>query len=352
MVADQVVDQLGTTVDPKLDRIFVDGTPLRPRRLVYLAVNKPVGVVTTNADPEGRPRVIDFVPPDERVFPVGRLDRSSEGLILLTNDGDLAQKLAHPRYEIRKVYRVTVAGKVDVETMRQMERGIHIAEGLVRVEGARVLKTRGRSTELEITLKEGKNREIRRILARLGHKVQQLRRIAIGPLRLGEMPTGAYRRLTSDELKRLKQAVETAEVGGESTTRRAKNTSGKRPAKVRPDRITKSTTKRPVDSREGRTAKSNTKRAGGAGKGRPIKSATKPVASSREGRPVNPSIKKVGKGLATLGEGRKVGSVIGAEPGPPSTARADAKARRTKDKVVIQARTRKSAGRQSKRADE
>ncbi len=208
LVDGKIVSELGVTVDPSVQKIFVDGTPLKPRRLVYYALNKPVGVVTTNVDPEGRPRVIDLVPPDERVFPVGRLDRSSEGLILLTNDGDLAQRLAHPKYEICKVYRVTVAGKIEVETLRQMERGIHIAEGLVKVEGARLLKTRGRATELEITLKEGKNREIRRILARLGHKVQELKRIAIGPLRLGELPTGAHRKLGFEELKRLKAAVE------------------------------------------------------------------------------------------------------------------------------------------------
>ncbi|MGV3486828.1 MAG: pseudouridine synthase, partial [Planctomycetaceae bacterium] len=207
LVDGQIVTELGVSIDPSVQKVFVDGTPLKPRKLVYYALNKPVGVVTTNVDPEGRPRVIDLVPPDERVFPVGRLDRSSEGLILLTNDGDLAQRLAHPRYEVQKVYRVTVAGRIDVETMRQMERGIHIAEGMVKVEGARVLKTRGRATEMEITLKEGKNREIRRILARLGHKVQQLKRIAIGPLRLGEMPTGAYRKLSFEELKKLKASV-------------------------------------------------------------------------------------------------------------------------------------------------
>lgn len=208
LVDGKIVTELGVTVQPSSQKIYVDGTPLKPRRLVYYALNKPTGIVTTNVDPEGRPRVIDLVPPDERVFPVGRLDRSSEGLILLTNDGDLAQRLAHPSYEVSKVYRVTVAGKIDTETLRKMERGIYIAEGQVKVEGAKVLRTRGRATELEITLKEGKNREIRRILARLGHKVQQLKRIAIGPLRLGEMPTGAYRKLSFEELKKLKASVE------------------------------------------------------------------------------------------------------------------------------------------------
>ncbi len=204
----KIVDKLGIAVDPKKAKIFVDGNALRSQKLVYYAVYKPVGVVTTNSDPQGRPRVIDLVPPTERVFPVGRLDRSSEGLILLTNDGDLAQKLAHPKYQVQKVYRVTVAGKVDLPAMKQMEKGIYIAEGFVKVEGAKIIKARGKATELEVTLREGKNREIRRIFARLGHKVQSLRRIAVGPLRLGETPPGAYRVLTREEVKKLRTAAE------------------------------------------------------------------------------------------------------------------------------------------------
>ena len=213
----QIVTKLGSTVDSSVQKIRVDGVLLKKQKPVYYAVNKPVGVVTTNRDPQGRPRVVDLVPPDERVFPVGRLDRSSEGLILLTNDGELAQRLTHPKFGVRKVYRVTVAGKVETETMRQMRKGIHIAEGFVQVEGAKLLKSRSRATELEIVLREGKNREIRRILARLGHKVQTLRRIAVGPLRLGDVPPGAYRVVTSQEVEKLWAATETA--AEESATR-------------------------------------------------------------------------------------------------------------------------------------
>ena len=151
-----IVTQLGTSVDPSKQKVKVDGTLLKKQKLVYYAVNKPVGFVTTNRDPQGRPRVIDLVPPSERVFPVGRLDRSSEGLLLLTNDGELSQKLTHPKFGVRKVYRVTVAGKVDVESMKKMRQGIYIAEGFVKVEGAKLLKTRSRATEMEIVLREGK----------------------------------------------------------------------------------------------------------------------------------------------------------------------------------------------------
>lgn len=219
----EIIDKLGTTVVLGKSKIYVDGSQLKTRRLVYFLVNKPPGVVTTNSDPEGRPRVIDLVPPGERVFPVGRLDRASEGLILLTNDGELAQRLAHPRFEVPKVYRVTVAGNVTAESLRDMRKGIYIAEGVVRVEGAKVLKVRSKSTELEITLKEGKNREIRRILARLGHKVMTLKRIAIGPLRLADLPTGAYRRVTHEELKRLQSGEPASRPETESSPESAES---------------------------------------------------------------------------------------------------------------------------------
>ena len=227
-----VVTKLGTTVDPSVSKVRVDGVLLKKQKLVYYAVNKPIGVVTTNRDPHGRPRVVDLVPPDERVFPVGRLDRNSEGLILLTNDGELAQKLTHPKFGVRKVYRVTVAGKVDSETMRQMRKGIYIAEGVVRVEGAKLLKSRSRSTEMEIVLREGKNREIRRILARLGHKVQHLRRIAVGPLRLGDVPAGAYRVVSHQEVEKLWRATETPPPDPNAKRRGSKKYAGARKGKT------------------------------------------------------------------------------------------------------------------------
>lgn len=226
MVDGEIITKLGTTVDPKKADIYVDDNSIRPAKLVYYAVHKPTGVVTTNRDPQGRPRVIDLVPPTERVFPVGRLDRSSEGLILLTNDGDLAQRLAHPKFGVKKVYRVTVAGKVTGETMKQMRQGIYISEGMVRVEGAKILKAKAKVTEMEIVLREGKNREIRRILARLGHKVQTLRRIAIGPLRLGDVPPGAYRTLRREEIAKLQQStIESESVPSEYQPPRKKTAS-------------------------------------------------------------------------------------------------------------------------------
>ncbi len=240
-----IITKLGTNADPTVNKIRVDGVLLKKQKLVYYAVNKPVGVVTTNSDPQGRPRVVDLVPKSERVFAVGRLDRSSEGLILLTNDGDLAQRLTHPKFGVRKIYRVTVAGRVDRETMKQMRQGIYIAEGRVAVEGAKIFKSRSKATEMEIVLREGKNREIRRILARLGHKVLQLRRIAVGPLRLGDMPPGSYRVVSREEIKKLQLASDPDQA--EAPKRRTKKGArkGSSPTSAKPQSGGKAKGKKP-----------------------------------------------------------------------------------------------------------
>jgi len=204
----QVVTQVGVKVDLSSASIVVDGELLKQHRPVYYALHKPEGVLCTNRDPQGRPRVIDFVPNQHRLFPVGRLDASSTGLILLTNDGELAQQLAHPKHEIPKRYAVVVVGQVELDALKRLERGIYLAEGKAQVDQAKLKKVRKTSTELEITLSEGKNREIRRVLARLGHKVVSLKRVAIGPLKLSDLPEGAYRPLSSHEVQGLYQAVD------------------------------------------------------------------------------------------------------------------------------------------------
>lgn len=228
VVDNEIVTELGTKVDPKTSKISVDGSLIKQPKLIYYALNKPTGIVTTNRDPQGRPRVVDLVPDKQRVFPVGRLDRSSEGLILLTNDGELSDQLTHPRFGVKKTYLVRVAGKVESETMRDMKKGIHFTEGKFHVDGARIKKHLAKSTELEIVLREGKNREIRRILARLGHKVLQLKRIAIGNIRLGQLPTGANRLLTNTEVKKLREEVVIAMKGRASDEPAEPESSGSR----------------------------------------------------------------------------------------------------------------------------
>jgi 23S rRNA pseudouridine2605 synthase len=201
----KVITELGSRVDISTQEIRVDGQPLPRTKMCYYAVNKPSGVVCTNSDPSGRPRVIDMLPSDDvRLFTIGRLDLSSEGLILVTNDGELANMLTHPRYGVEKTYRVLVAGRPAPEVLLKLRRGVHLAEGVARVERVEVKSHHKESTHLEIVLREGKNREIRRILARLGHKVMKLTRIAVGPIRLGEMPPGSVRKLSKEEIAALR----------------------------------------------------------------------------------------------------------------------------------------------------
>jgi 23S rRNA pseudouridine2605 synthase len=212
----KVVTELGTRVDPDQQEIRVDGEPLTKAKLVYYAINKPSGVVSTNSDPSGRPRVIDYAPSNhERLFAIGRLDLYSEGLILVTNDGELANRLTHPRYGVSKTYRVTVAGSPEREVFDQLRHGVHLAEGIARVEQVSVKSRLKESTVLELVLREGKNREIRRILARVDHKVLKLTRIAVGPVRLGDLPAGACRRLTREEVKALQHEGEIGDRGQE-----------------------------------------------------------------------------------------------------------------------------------------
>jgi 23S rRNA pseudouridine2605 synthase len=205
-----ICDQLGMKVDADTAKITVDGTALKKFRPVYFALNKPTGVLCTNRDPQGRRRAIDFIPGHERLFPVGRLDASSTGLLLLTNDGELTQQLTHPKHGVPKTYQVVVAGQVEPDEVRRLRRGIYLSDGIARVDNVKIRHVRKNSTELEITLTEGKNREIRRVLARVGHKVVTLNRISIGPLKLGNMPEAAYRPLSKEEIADLYHAAEDA----------------------------------------------------------------------------------------------------------------------------------------------
>ena len=199
------VDELGTRVNPETQKILLDGERVRLQPKRYYLLNKPAGCLCTNRDPAGRPRAIDLVPQDgTRWFTVGRLDENSEGLLLVTNDGELANRLAHPRYRIERTYQVQVAGTPTRETLAEMKRGLHFPEGTFRVRNVRRLKTRGNSTFLELTLTEGRNREVRRMLARIGHKVLHLKRTRFGPLNLGRVARGRCRPLTTAELKTLR----------------------------------------------------------------------------------------------------------------------------------------------------
>jgi len=204
----KVVRELGTKVDPRHDTVAVDGQPIRTERIVYFAVNKPKGYVSTNNDPSGRPRVVDILPEiPQRVYTVGRLDEMSVGLMILTNDGTLANKLAHPKFGVEKVYRAVVAGAPTREVLDKLVEGVWLAEGKVRAKRVKPIASKGEATVLEMVLAEGKNREVRRMLAKLGHKVMSLSRVAIGPVTLKGLKPGEWRPLTSYEVDLLEKVA-------------------------------------------------------------------------------------------------------------------------------------------------
>ena len=198
------VAKLGCKVDPLRAEIKVDGVRFKSAKPVYLALFKPKGYLCTDSDQQGRARTIELVPDSfGRLFLIGRLDKDSEGLILLTNDGALSERLTHPKYGVPKVYRVQVAGELTEAGVRQLREGVYLAEGFAKVENIVIKGRHKQSTILEMTLTEGMNREVRRLLARIGHKVLTLIRIAVGPVKLGKMIPGEWRKLTQSEVERL-----------------------------------------------------------------------------------------------------------------------------------------------------
>ena len=204
-----VVDGLGTKIDPAADEVSVDGRAVSlPDRLWYVMVNKPASVVTTLDDPQGRPTVARYVPAGApRLFPVGRLDAGTTGLLLMTNDGELAHALMHPRHHVPKVYRAEVDGVPDVCDMRALREGIELDDGLTAPAEARILERRGSTSVVELTLREGRKRQVRRMLSAVGHPVRLLTRIAYGPVSLGRLAEGSVRALSEAEVAALRASA-------------------------------------------------------------------------------------------------------------------------------------------------
>ena len=198
----EVVTEQGRRVDPDTDVIRVDGSRIPPpRRHRYLVLNKPRGVVSTMDDPEGRRTLADLVPNRQgRLFHVGRLDTDTEGLLILTNDGDFAHRLAHPSYEVPKTYLAEVTGVVGRDVLARLRTGIILEDGPVRPVAVKLVSTTGDRSLVKITLHEGRNHVVRRTMEAVGHPVRRLSRTGIGPVRLGTLKTGEFRELTRDEL--------------------------------------------------------------------------------------------------------------------------------------------------------
>jgi 23S rRNA pseudouridine2605 synthase len=224
MVDGEIVTELGHKVDPERQRVEIDGVVLRPEgeRHNYYLLNKPSGVVCTNDEREARPRAIDLIADRKkgRIFPVGRLDEETVGLIILTNDGDFANRLSHPRYQVPKTYRVQVDGWVADEQVGELRAGVRLSSFRAELDRVRLLERGERSSTLLVTLREGKNREIRRVFARLGLRVRKLHRVAIGPLKERGLKIGHWRPLTRPEIDGL-LAVASGEPAAPPATRRS-----------------------------------------------------------------------------------------------------------------------------------
>jgi 23S rRNA pseudouridine2605 synthase len=202
------VAELGDRVDPTRNRVEVDGipVPLDPE-IRYYALNKPRGVVTTARDPQRRPDIRRFLPVGERVFPVGRLDRDTEGLLILTNDGELANRLMHPRYGVEKEYLAEVDGAVGDRTLARLVRGIPLEDGPARARSARAVAATGGRTAVRVVMTEGRKREVRRMLAAVGLSVRRLVRVRVGPVRLDRLGPGEVRELRPEEVRALWEAA-------------------------------------------------------------------------------------------------------------------------------------------------
>lgn len=200
--------QIGERVDPETQQVAVDGKPIpiRPELVTYL-LYKPTGVISSAGDPQGRQTVADLVPSEPRVYPVGRLDADSEGLILLTNDGTLADYVMHPRYGVTKTYMVLIQGRAG-GWVQQLTRGVELEDGPAAALTARVVDSSGDRTLVELTMGEGRNREIRRMCAALGRQVVSLVRTSVGPISDRRLRPGEWRRLTSQEVAAIYAAAD------------------------------------------------------------------------------------------------------------------------------------------------
>ncbi len=204
----KIVTELGTKVDPERDRVEVDGEVVteEPRR--WVVFHKPPGVLTTRRDPHGGRTVYDELPTElAGLSYVGRLDKDAEGLLLFTNDGDLAHRIQHPSGEVEREYWVEAAGVVEPKTLREMTRGVTLEDGTARAKRARLLDSGPVVSHVVLVLTEGRKREVRRMMSAVGHPVMRLRRLRYGPIALGELPRGDWRDLTAEEARALTQAV-------------------------------------------------------------------------------------------------------------------------------------------------
>lgn len=203
----ELVTGLPAFADPDKDDIRVDGKRIILEKKVYFVLNKPKNVICTNSDPQGRTKAIDLIRCPQRIFCVGRLDAETTGLILLTNDSQLANRLTHPRYELPKTYHVTVRGAMEGEDIEKLKKGVWLAEGKTGKAAVKILHRDREKTVLQVTIRQGLNRQLRRSFARLGYKVKALARVAIGNLEIKGLAAGQYKPLTASQVAYLYRAT-------------------------------------------------------------------------------------------------------------------------------------------------
>ena len=203
----KVLTSLGTTIDPETEIILVNGERIQPPTPMTIVFNKPAGVITSTHDTHDRLTVMDILPKslrDRGVLPAGRLDQDTEGLLVLTNDGDLAHEITHPRYETEKEYQSIVTGSPSPESLGRLEKGVRIEGEMTAPARIESVEPDGSATRVHIVIHEGKKRQVRRMFETIGHPVLQLKRVRVGGLRLGDLPTGEWRELTKDEISTLR----------------------------------------------------------------------------------------------------------------------------------------------------
>lgn len=206
-VNDQVITQLGLKINPQRDKVTVDGKPVKQEEtLLYIVLNKPKDYITTVKDEKGRKTVLDLVKVKQRIFPIGRLDRNTTGVLLLTNDGELAYRLMHPKYKIEKAYKVEIDKPIKLEDIEKLKRGIML-DGRKTESCDVYILPNSENKELGITIHEGRYRQIRRMFERLGYKVRKLHRVSFGGITVGGMKRGEWRYLTEKEIRKLKRLV-------------------------------------------------------------------------------------------------------------------------------------------------
>lgn len=202
------VTESGTHIDPTTDRILVNGQKIKKPGFVYFLLNKPMGIISTTADEFQRDSVVSLIDTKERIYPIGRLDKDTHGLLILTNNGELTHKLTHPKFHVNKVYRLLIQGRVTSQQIKAFETGVLLDDGITQPAIVQLLSYKNDKTTLLVTIHEGRNRQVRRMCGTVGINLLDLERISFGPIKLGHVGLGEYRELSQQEITALKKAVE------------------------------------------------------------------------------------------------------------------------------------------------